>query len=64
MFLGLRRFFVLGVFGIFIIVVLLVMEVCGGVLVGFGLMDEKLERLIRVEGLNWFIMCRVLDFRL
>lgn len=32
---------------IFIIVVLLAMEPWGGVLAGFGFLDEKLERLIR-----------------
>lgn len=48
--------------GIFTTVVLLAMEPCGGVLAGSGFMDEKLERLIRAEGPNWFIICRALDF--
>lgn len=63
MFSGLRRPPVPGVPGIFTTVVLLAMEACGGVLAGSGFMDEKLERLIRAEGPNWFIMCRALDFR-
>ena len=48
--------------GILTTVVLLAMEPCGGVLAGSGFMDEKLERLIRAEGPNWFIICRALDF--
>lgn len=39
------------------------MELCGGVLAGSGFIEEKLERLIKVEGPNWFIICWALAFR-
>lgn len=60
---GLSRPPPLGVPGIFATVVLLAMELWGGVLAGSGLIEEKLERLIKVEGPNWFIICWVLGFR-
>jgi len=59
---GLRRPPPLGVPGIFATAVLLAMELCGGVLAGSGFI-EKLERLIKVEGPNWFIICWALAFR-
>ena len=62
LFSGLRRPPVPGVPGIFTTAVLLAMEPCGGVLAGSGFIDEKLDRLIRAEGPNWFIICLALDF--